>query len=95
MSIPFIQYMRPDGRPVQVTTESSDEVTALADELIDAGSRFECEVLTTGHVSFTIERDDAEGEVELLAIEVVPNDADIPEAVGRLVRTAARKVVLS
>jgi hypothetical protein len=86
--IEFTQYLRPDGRKQQTWAETSTEIALMAQSLKDLGCRFEAEVLTTGHVSLTIERDDAEGEIESLAIEVVPNGPEVPKAVDRLVETA-------
>jgi hypothetical protein len=80
--IPFTQYLRPDGRINPVTIDVSDEVHAKAMRIIAAGYRFECEHLTPGYASLTIF--DPEDEVDV-AIEVVPNGPEVPEAVNRMV----------
>lgn len=82
--IPFTQYLRPAGRTRVVRIDRPAEVEATAHRLIDAGVRFEAEVLTTGEVSLTAE--DRDGEQ--LAIEVVPNGPGVSEAVDRLVAAA-------
>jgi hypothetical protein len=82
--IPFTQYLLPDGRTRPTAFDAPDDVAARARAIIAAGHRFECEVLTTGEVSLTI-HDVENGED--LAIEVVPNGPEVPEAVVRLVES--------
>ena len=65
----------------------SPEVEQQATEVEKAGGVFEAEMLLTGEVSLTCERD-RDGEIEVLAIEVVPNGPEVPAAVDRLVATA-------
>jgi hypothetical protein len=79
--IPFTQYMRPDGRTEQVDFECDDEAVALkADQIIAAGFRFECEVLTSNEVSLTISDGDDD-----LAGELCQNGPEVPIAIARLV----------
>jgi len=87
MPIEFTQYLRPDGRRTMVDIDRSPEIEALADKIVAAGGRFECEHLTTDHASFTVAYlgDD-------LAIEVCKNGPEVPAAVDRLVRKAAKKL---
>lgn len=82
MAIEFTQYLLPDGRRTTSEIERGAEVEAKAREIIDAGYRFECEVLRTGHVSLTIADPREEEDV---AIVVVPNGPGIGEAVDKLV----------
>jgi hypothetical protein len=85
--IPFTQYLRPNGRKRAAEIDRSPEIEQLAHEFIDRGGYFECEELTTGHASLTAGHSDAEtGDV---AIEVVVNGPDVPDAVDRLVRNAS------
>lgn len=86
-AIPFTQYMLPDGRPREIKIERSDAVADKAQQIIDAGYRFEAEVLTTGDVSFTVtgpmpDDKEEEGDVD---IEVTSNGPGVFEAVDRLV----------
>lgn len=84
--IPFTQYLRPHGRKRMVEVERSPEIERLAEEFIDRGGYFECEALSTGHASLTAGHPDAEeGDI---AVELVMNGPDVPEAVDRLVRKA-------
>lgn len=78
--IPFIQYLRPHGRPVEVSIDRPDEISAKAEKIIASGFRFECEHLTTGHASLTIA--DHRGDH---AIEVCTNGPAVPLAVDRLI----------
>ena len=91
----FTQYLRPDGRPREQLFEASDEIEALARELHAAGVALECEVLMDGTVSLTAEREDDEGEVEQLAMELVPNGPGVPPAVEKLIRDAHRQIASS
>lgn len=88
-SIPFTQYLLPDGRKRPVTWEcTSHEQEVKARALLDAKARFECEMLQTGQVSLTVEITDNEGEDQTLAHEICANDPQVVEAVARLVERA-------
>ena len=80
-AIPFTQFMRPDGRPVDVSIDRPEEIARKAKAIIDAGYRFECEVLTDGSISLTITDDEMDHDIEL-----VPNGTDVPLAVDRLIQ---------
>lgn len=82
MAIPFTQYLLPHGRRTTTEIERGAEVEAKAREIIAAGYRFECEILTTGEVSLTIH--DAEDGIDV-DIAVVPNGPGVGEAVDKLV----------
>lgn len=87
-AVEFTEYVLPNGRRRQVFIDCPDYVAAAAEELHRRGYRFECETLTTGHVSLTIVGptgpvdEDDEGDV---AIEVVPNGPSVLDAVDRLI----------
>ena len=55
--IPFTQFLRPDGRRKQEFIERPLVVYEAAQKIIAEGFHFECEVLQTGHVNFTISDD--------------------------------------
>lgn len=88
--IPFTQYMRPNGRPVPVSIERPDEISAVAERIRDRGYRFECEHLLTGHVSLTIAGPDDDED-----IEVVTNGPEVPVAIDRMVKRFAAKIGVS
>lgn len=84
MSVPFTQYLRPDGRKRAQEIDRTPEVEALARGFIGAGGYFEIEELRTGHVSLT-----AGMNGEDLAIELEDNQPGlVGPAVDRLVRRA-------
>lgn len=85
--IPFTQYMRPSGRAVEVSIVRPAEIMQLAEKIISDGLRFECEHLSSGHVSLTITSDD-----EDVAIKLCDNaPGKVGEAVDDLIRKYSRK----
>jgi hypothetical protein len=87
VSIPFTQYLRPHGRKRAEEIDRPPEVEALAARFIAAGGRYECEELTTGHVSLTAVYQ-VDGEDRDVAIEVCANGPAVPERVDKLVRSS-------
>lgn len=83
MSIPFTQFMLPNGRRVQVSVDRSSEVEEKAQKLISEGFAFEVEILRNGVVNMDCNR----GNV-ILGQELATNDTDVPEKVDRLVNKA-------
>jgi hypothetical protein len=81
-SIPFTQYLLPNGRQKQTAVAVAPDVADMARTIIARGLRFECEVLQTGIVSFTI-TDPEEGDLE---IELVSNGPGVVEAIEMMVR---------
>jgi len=79
-NIPFTQYLMPDGRKRDVSISRPKEIYDKVLDIIDAGYRFEAEVLTTGQVSLTIT-----GKDEDVDIEVVENGPKVPLAVDNMV----------
>ena len=79
----------PDGRKRQVfweCTNREQEIKSRA--LLDAGAKFECEMLMTGQMSATIEMKDNEGEMQTLAHEICENTEAVINAITRLVERA-------
>lgn len=83
MSIPFTQFMLPNGRRVQVSVDRSSEVEEKAQKLISEGFAFEVEILRNGVVNMDCNRGDV-----ILGQELATNDTDVPEKVDRLVNKA-------
>lgn len=79
--IPFTQFLQPDGRKTATSIVRPQPIMDKAEQIIAAGFRFECEMLSTGEVSFTISNDDGDH-----AIQVCNNDAAVLEAVDRLIQ---------
>jgi hypothetical protein len=82
-TIPFTQFLRPDGRQKPVTIEGVSEAAfAKYEEAARLGCRMTCEELTTGEASMCIEH--PEGDFDCV---VVPNGPGVKEAVeGMLLR---------
>jgi len=70
----------PDGRKTPVTIDRPEEISSKAQAIIAAGYRFECEMLTTGEVSFTITDEDADHE-----IEVCQNGPEVPVKIDAMI----------
>lgn len=88
MSIPFTQFMLPDGHRKRVEIDRPEHIEAIAHDLISQGVRFECEMLRTGEVSFeALDSDD-----NSLAMEVCGNGPQVLEAVDRLVSEATARL---
>jgi hypothetical protein len=87
MAIPFTQYLLPDGRKRQVKIDVP-EAQEKADEIIRAGLRFECEMLSDYiTVSFTITGfDPAAGEEMDLAAKLCSNGPHVPEVIAGMIR---------
>jgi hypothetical protein len=85
--VPFTQYLRPNGRKASVGIERPDDIADKADEIIAKGFRFECEELTTGHVSFTVADDDGD-----VGIEICWNGVDVPTAVDKLINRVHKEL---
>jgi len=90
VSIPFTQFLRPDGRRRFVEIELEDFVEHAAHEIIEKGGRFTVEELVDGTVSLACEfkvpsEDDEERDI---TIEVCPNGPAVPEAAKKMILRA-------
>ena len=93
MSIPFIQFLRPDGRRKDETIDRPEHIERAALSLFERGVRFEAEVLMDGSVSLeAVGPEDEDGDPTSLALEVVPNGPGVAEAVDRLVLKASYQI---
>lgn len=86
VSIPFTQYVLPNGNRKHTEIARTPEIAELAERFISAGGKYECEILTTGHASLTACFDDPEHGWQDIVIEVVRNGPDVPPTVDRIVR---------
>lgn len=87
MIVPFTQYLRPNGQRKDGGFEVSDEVGAIARELLEAGVHFDAEVLSSGELSLTAELDRLE-EYPVLSIKVFAQES--PEQVTAMVEFLIR-----
>lgn len=78
--VPFFQFLRPDGRATLTHIMRPEAVADKARAIIEAGFRFESEILTTGEASFTISDQDGD-----YAVEICPNGPEVLDAVDKLV----------
>lgn len=91
MSIPFTQFMLPDGRRGQISIDRAPETESVAASLVQKGVSFEIEILRTGDVSMeALLPITADGDQASLAIEICANGPGVPCAVDRLVANARR-----
>jgi len=88
--IPFTQYILPDGRREHVEI-SRPEVAPLADRFIEAGGKFECEMLNDYKtISLTAAFETGDAGWQDIAIKLVPNGPEVPHAVSALVEAAVQ-----
>lgn len=85
MSIPFTQFLMPDGRRMlkfttakamcrEITIDRPAPIEDLAKQIIARGYRFEIEMLMTGQISMEIVRDVPDPDVDdSVAIEICLN----------------------
>lgn len=94
--IPFTQFMRPDSRQVgQFFDPEDEEVDTLAQELVDAGCRFEAEMLypmPMVHLECVNYNVDEDNELFSLAQDLVPNGPEICTAIVSLVQVAHKRM---
>lgn len=90
MIIEFTQYVRPDGEQRGAYVEATAEVAELAQEVEQAGGRFEMEPTSWGStVYLTCVRDDKEHDDEEVVASQLASGPQMKEAVERLVKAAA------
>lgn len=68
--------------------DREDEIGQKAQALLDAGCRLEIEMLQTGVISMTVERDNENGETDDLGHELCNNGPEVPLAVDKLITEA-------
>ena len=82
MSIPFTQYLRPDGRKKAVTIELEVHVEAKANDILAAGYVFEIEQLINGMISATIADPIKDRDV---AHALSPNGPPVPIRISEMI----------
>jgi len=83
--VPFTQYLRPNGSRRPISINRPTEMYLKAMRLIEAGYRFEVEVLTTGQVSLTCVDPEDSGDI---AIEVCANNSEVSDKVDAVIEKA-------
>lgn len=85
MSIPFTQFLRPDGRTRNITIDLSPETERKAVAIMRF-ARFEIEVLTTGEIAMETIRLGGESDaVNVLSGKVCANGPDVPAKVAEMI----------
>lgn len=79
-SIPFTQYLLPNGERRAVSINRPDPVIEKAKAIMEAGFRFECEMLSTGYVSFTVSDDYQDYDIRICL-----NGPEVPQTVDELI----------
>lgn len=80
------QYLRPDGRPREVSFQASVHVELLATYFQHVGGKYECEELTTGEISITAcFPDEKDNEMRDIAARIVLNGPAVPLATQQVV----------
>lgn len=74
-TVPFTQYLLPDGRKAPVLFETDKEHSAKGAAIRAAGFEFEIEMLTTGAVSATIVDPISEEDVDIVVASNGPTSS--------------------
>lgn len=77
------QFMRPSGISKPVATDLPVEVEHLYRQMIEAGCRLECEVLTTDEVSVTVSNVSDEVDIDF---SVTKNDQSVHSGIVAMLR---------
>lgn len=64
-AVSVVEFLMPDGRTRNVTTELPIETESLYRDMVAAGCRFEAEMLQTGKVSVTITKEGEDVDIEI------------------------------
>lgn len=80
--VPFVQYLRPNGRKKEVWTEVPDELAEKVDQIIAKNYHFTAEDLGNGWARFTVS-DNALDYIE----RVVPNGPPVVKAVQSMIQS--------
>lgn len=84
MKLWFTQYMLPDGRRKPIETEVSDDLRDKVQAILDAGLKFEIEILRNGMVSATI--CDHDNDMGDLAYSITSNGPAVTEGIEKMIR---------
>ncbi len=85
MEIEFTQYLMPDGKQKKITIDRPNAIAEKAKQLLEKNCRFEIEMLTTGHISMTIEQDGVRKEPAILAHEICSNGPEVITRVDKII----------
>jgi hypothetical protein len=85
--IEFTQYLLPDGRKVSNPFLTTKEVAKMGADIIEAGYRFEVEILSFGAISATIvgKLPDSEEENDISGI-VIANNPEVGQKLDKWIK---------
>lgn len=92
MTIPFTQYVLPDGRRREGGFDRPEPIEAMARYLLMEGVHFDAEVLSNGTVSLTAEHDDLDDPVLAIKLVFDQTPEKVGEAVDALVTDAVERL---
>ena len=84
--VEFTQYLRPDGRRRSESIDRPPKIEQLANKFMEAGGRYECEVLTDNITVSLTAVFMVNGEEQDIVIKLCPNGPNIPDKVDQLVQ---------
>ncbi len=91
MSIPFTQFLMPDGRRKPITIDRPPDIEVKAQAILKAGCVFEIEMLRSGAISMEILRrppEESDEDCEIIAAEFCANGPGVPVAVDKMITEA-------
>jgi len=89
MSIPFTQFLRPNGRRALTSIDRPPGIEKMAHELLQIGCKFEIEELQTGPVSMEVVLNE-----EPIASRLCANGPLVPQNVDEVVEEGYKTLVL-
>lgn len=92
MSIPFTQFLLPDGRQQHIHIACEPDLEAMAVEILKAGYVFEIEMLQTGQISMEVIKRKPDDDAEVIAGEICENGPPVIEAVAKMVKEAFQQI---
>ena len=90
MSIPFTQYLLPDGRRRPEVIDMPEEIEALAERFIKSGGRYECEMLRDMETISVTAVHLVDDEPQDVVIKLCKNGPDVVPAVEHVVRESVK-----
>lgn len=87
--VPFTQYLMPDGRKRDTSIAMPIDLKPMVDKILNAGYRFEIEMLTTGEISMEVADPVTE---DSLAMEICKNGPEVPISTESLIKEAAESL---
>lgn len=87
MIIDFIEFVPPKGRQRPLQISVPDDIGKMARDIENDGERrFECETLSTGHISLTICGENDDGDQDDLDIEIARSQLTRDGALAALIK---------